>query len=140
MATLSFVNIFAKDITKLSKFYMDVFGFEELRDYRSPIFRGVRSGKCSIGINAMDAYDVLNLKDQARTKGVKFLLNFEARSMKEVDDLTARAVKRGAQTIKEPYRTYYNQYQAVLLDPEENAFRINKVLPGDRQKIEKISA
>ena len=118
---------------------MDVFGFEELRDYRSPIFRGVRSGKYSIGINAMDAYDVLNLKNQAKTKGVKFLLNFEARSMKEVDDLTARAVKRGAQAIKEPYRTYYNWYQAVLLDPEENAFRINKVLPGDRQKIEKKS-
>ena len=137
MATLSFVNIFAKDIKKLSRFYMDVFGFEELKNYRSPIFRAVRTGKCSIGINSLDAYSLLNLKSQDKTKGVKFLLNFEARSMKEVDELTARAVRRGAQAVKEPYRTYYNWYQAVLLDPEENAFRINKVLPGDRKKLKK---
>ena len=137
MATLSFVNIFAKDIKKLSNFYTGVFGFNELKNYRSPIFRAVHTGKCSIGINSLDAYALLNLKSQDKTKGVKFLLNFEARSMKEVDELTTRAVQRGARVIKEPYRTYYNWYQAVLLDPEENAFRINKVLPGDRRNFRK---
>ncbi|NAT60930.1 glyoxalase, partial [Pseudomonas syringae pv. actinidifoliorum] len=34
----------------------------------------------------------------------------------------------GADTIKEPYLTYYNWYQAVLLDPEGNIFRINFML------------
>ena len=42
--------------------------------------------------------------------------------------MTPLAVSQGARLIKEPYRTYYNWYQSVLLDPEENAFRINKML------------
>jgi hypothetical protein len=29
--------------------------------------------------------------------------------------------------VKPPYTTYYNWYQAVLLDPEGNVFRINKM-------------
>ena len=29
MTTMTYVNIFTKDIKKLSKFYIDVFGFEE---------------------------------------------------------------------------------------------------------------
>ncbi len=35
------------------------------------------------------------------------------------------AVANGATLIKEPYVTYYNWYQSVLLDPEGNVFRIN---------------
>jgi hypothetical protein len=27
--------------------------------------------------------------------------------------------------VKAPYQTYYHWYQAVLLDPEQNVFRIN---------------
>jgi hypothetical protein len=34
-------------------------------------------------------------------------------------------VAAGARLVKAPYRTYYNWYQAVLLDPEQNVFRIN---------------
>ena len=37
---LSYVNIFSKDIVKLSDFYRDVFGFEEIAEIRSPIFVG----------------------------------------------------------------------------------------------------
>ena len=72
----------------------------------------------------------MNLEDQANTTGMKFFLNFNTRSMAEVDRLVARAVKRRAKLIKGPYRTYYNWYQAVLSDPEGNLFRINKRLPG----------
>ncbi|WP_365983831.1 hypothetical protein [Marinobacter sp.] len=32
------------------------------------------------------------------------------------------------QIVKEPYTTYYNWYQAVLLDPEGNVFRINHMM------------
>ena len=130
MTTMTYVNIFTKDIKKLSKFYIDVFGFEEDREFRSPIFRGVRTSKSFFGFNALEAYGLLNLEDQANTTGMKFFLNFNTRSMREVDRLVARAVKRGAKLIKGPYRTYYNWYQAVLSDPEGNLFRINKRLPG----------
>ncbi len=130
MANLSYVNVFARDVRKLSKFYMDVFEFEEEKSFRSPIFRGIRTPKTHIGFNALEAYELLGLDKHANPKGIKFLLNFDARSMKEVDQLVAKAKKRGATLIKKPYKTYYNWYQAVLLDPEGNCFRINKVLGG----------
>jgi len=125
---LSYVNIFAKDIVKLSGFYRDVFGFQEIPAIRSPIFVGLRTGPTCLGFNAQDAYDLLNLSDYAKPTGVKFLLNFDVDSQADVDRMTPLAVNRGARLIKEPYRTYYDWYQSVLLDPEENVFRINKML------------
>ncbi len=128
MAELSYVNIFAKDIVALSSFYMDVFGFTEIEAIRSPIFRGVATGKSAIGFNALDAYELLKLSDYADTKGIKFLLNIDVDTPEEVDRMVPVALSKGATLIKEPYKTYYNWYQAVLLDPEGNVFRINKML------------
>ena len=51
-ATLSYVNVFARDIVALSQFYMDVFGFTEIEKIRSPIFRGLDTGRSSLGFNA----------------------------------------------------------------------------------------
>lgn len=128
MAELSYVNIFAKNIIALSNFYMDVFGFTEIEAIRSPIFRGVATGKSAIGFNALDAYELLKLSDYADTKGIKFLLNIDVDTPEEVDRMVPVALSKGATLIKEPYKTYYNWYQAVLLDPEGNVFRINKML------------
>jgi predicted lactoylglutathione lyase len=125
---LSYVNIFAKDIVKLSGFYRDVFGFEEIPEIRSPIFVGLRTGQSCLGFNAQEAYDLLQLSDYSNPTGVKFLLNFDVDSSAEVDRMTPLAVSCGGRLIKEPYQTYYNWYQSVLLDPEENVFRINKML------------
>ncbi len=128
MAVLSYTNVFAADIVALSQFYSTLFGFPEIEAIRSPIFRGIDAGRCAIGFNAHDAYGLLGLGDHAETKGVKFLLNFDVDSTAEVDRLVPAAVSHGATLIKPPYRTYYNWYQAVLLDPEQNVFRINHVL------------
>jgi uncharacterized glyoxalase superfamily protein PhnB len=125
---LSYVNIFAKDIVKLSNFYRTVFGFEEIPEIRSPIFVGLRTGQSCLGFNAQEAYDLLKLSDYANPTGVKFLLNFDVESEAEVDRKTPLAVSHGATLVKEPYKTYYNWYQSVLLDPEGNVFRINKML------------
>jgi uncharacterized glyoxalase superfamily protein PhnB len=128
MATLSYVNVFARDIVALSGFYQDVFGFTEIEAIRSPIFRGLDTGKSSLGFNAHDAYDLLKLADQADTRGVKFLLNIDVDSVADVDRMVPLAVAKGATLVKPPYKTYYNWYQAVLLDPEGNVFRINHML------------
>jgi predicted enzyme related to lactoylglutathione lyase len=125
---LSYVNIFARDIVKLSSFYREVFGFEEIPEIRSEIFVGLKTAASNIGFNAQEAYGLLKLEDQANPTGVKFLLNFDVASSEEVDRLTPAAVSRGACLIKAPYKTYYNWYQAVLFDPEQNVFRINTVL------------
>lgn len=123
--TLSYVNVFARDVAALSSFYSDVFGFREIESIRTPIFRGLDTGKSSIGFNAPDAYGLLQLEEFADTTGVKFLLNIEVSNVDEVDRLVPVAVANGAKLIKEPYKTYYNWYQAVLFDPEGNVFRIN---------------
>ena len=128
MAHLSYVNVFARDVVALSGFYSEVFGFPDIEAIRSPIFRGIDAGGTAIGFNALDAYELLKLQDFAETKGVKFLLNIDVDTVDEVDAMVPKAVEKGATLIKAPYRTYYDWYQAVLLDPEGNVFRINKML------------
>lgn len=128
MATLSYVNIFARDIERLSAFYQTVFGFSDIPAIRSPIFIGLNTGLSCLGFNAPQAYGLLNLADQATTTGAKFLLNIDVESSQKVDRLVPLAVAAGATLIKPPYKTYYNWYQAVLSDPEQNVFRINHML------------
>jgi predicted lactoylglutathione lyase len=128
MPELTYVNVFAEDVEALSRFYIEVFDFAEIPEIRSPIFRGVSTGKSSIGFNAHEAYALLKLDDEAETKGVKFLLNIDVDSAEDVDRLVPIAVKKGASLVKDPGKTYYNWYQAVLRDPEGNVFRINKIL------------
>ena len=128
MAHLSYVNVFARDVVALSGFYMKVFGFTEIEAIRSPIFRGVDTGKSSLGFNALDAYELLHLSEYSDTRGVKFLLNIDVDSKDEVDRMVPVALAAGATLIKPPYETYYHWYQAVLLDPEQNVFRINYMM------------
>ena len=125
MAELGYVNIFAQDVVKLAGFYADVFGLEEIIASRSPIFRGLKTKKANIGINAHDAYALLNLPEAADGEGIKAFTTFDVDSAAEVDRLTPIAVAKGATLRKAPFTTYYGWYQSVLLDPEGNAFRIN---------------
>jgi predicted lactoylglutathione lyase len=55
-------------------------------------------------------------------------LNIDVDSKEEVDEYVPKALTSGATLIKEPYTTYYNWYQAVMLDPEGNVFRINHMM------------
>ena len=128
MSKLSYVNVFARDIEALSGFYQRVFDFPEVEAIRSPIFVGLDAGTCCIGFNAPDAYELLNLAEYSDTAGCKFLLNIDVDSPAEVDRMVPIAVEAGATLIKPPYTTYYNWYQAVLMDPEGNVFRINHMM------------
>lgn len=128
MAHLSYVNVFARDVVALSSFYQQVFGFPEIEAIRSPIFRGLDTGRSSLGFNALDAYELLHLSEFSDTRGVKFLLNIDVDSREEVDRRVPVALAAGATLVKAPYETYYHWYQAVLLDPEGNVFRINYML------------
>lgn len=127
-ATLSYVNVFARDVRKLSAFYMTVFGFTEIKEIGSPIFVGIATGQSCIGFNAYDAYELLKLEQHSPATGVKFMLNIDVANAAEVDSVTQQAVAEGATLVKAPYKTYYGWYQSVLLDPEGNAFRVNVVL------------
>lgn len=128
MPYLSYVNIFAENIVSLSSFYMNLFDFKEIVEIRSPIFRGVSTGKSAIGFNAYDAYELLGVLEEKDATGIKFLLNFDVDSECQVSMLTEKATGLGASLVKNPYKTYYNWYQSILKDPEGNLFRINTVL------------
>jgi predicted enzyme related to lactoylglutathione lyase len=125
MAELGYLNIFARDIQKMADFYGELFRLEEIRESRSPIFRGLRTARANLGFNAHDAYALLNLESAANNSGVKAFATFDVGAAAEVDRLTPIAVARGASLRKAPFETYYGWYQSVLLDPEGNAFRIN---------------
>jgi len=128
MASLNLVNVFAEDIVQLARFYRQVFGFREIRAYRSPIFRCLDAGKAALGFNAREAYALLGLERHRHARGVKMFINIEMRSKRAVDEAVTRALARGARLVKAPYVTYYGFYQAVLFDPEANVFRVNRVL------------
>jgi predicted enzyme related to lactoylglutathione lyase len=129
-STLSWVNVFARDVDALSTFYMDVFGFSEIHEVRNSVFRGVATGRSALGFMAPDVYGILNLHGHERDDGIKALLNFDVPSVEEVDRLGPLAVARGATLVKPASMTSYGWYQAVLLDPESNVFRINTVVSG----------
>jgi len=102
MAHLSYVNVFAKDVVALSGFYQRVFGFPEIEAIRSPIFRGLDTGKSSLGFNALDAYELLHLSEFSDTRGVKFLLNIDVDSQADVDRMVPLAVAAGPRSSSRP--------------------------------------
>jgi predicted enzyme related to lactoylglutathione lyase len=129
-STLTWVNVFARDLDALSSFYMDVFGYSEISQVRNPVFRGLSTGRSALGFMATDVYRILQLDGHESDEGIKMLLNFDVASADEVDRLTPVAVARGAKLVKAAAMTTYGWYQSTLLDPEGNVFRINTVVSG----------
>jgi hypothetical protein len=132
LGTLTWVNLFADDIDALSQFYILLFEFTEVPEMRNPVFRGVSTGGSNIGFMDKSVYGILQLEDQRRDEGSRSLLNVEVATTEEVDRLTQEAVGSGARLVKEAGITSYGWYQSVLLDPEGNVFRINKMLGAVR--------
>jgi predicted enzyme related to lactoylglutathione lyase len=133
-STLNWVNIFAGNLQDLPSFYSDLFGFEEIEYMRNDVFRGFATGGSCLGFLSPDVYDLLHLEEWRDASGASFLLNFEAPTCEEVDRLVTAAVAGGATLRKAAYRTAYGWYQAVLIDPEGNVFRINHIL-GENEAV-----
>jgi predicted enzyme related to lactoylglutathione lyase len=125
MDSLSFVNVFVRDVEALPDFYAAVFDLPEEAAYRSPSFRALRTGASAIGFNGPEAYALLGLEPDTGAGGVRFALTFDVAGADDVGARADKAVALGARLVKGPYATAYGMVQAVLLDPEGNAFRIN---------------
>jgi predicted enzyme related to lactoylglutathione lyase len=130
MTALTAITVFANDIQSLSRFYADVFELSEIEQFTTPIFRALDAGSTLLGFSALEAYALLNMSDRANPRGTKIMVTFEAKDRAHVSTLVDRAVSHGARLIKPTFDTYYGAYQAVLADPEGNAFRINKMPEG----------
>ena len=125
--SLSFVSIFADDIDAEARFYQEVFDLVEVESLRSPHFRGLQLGPTVLGFSARaTAYDLLDLpRPEPGAAGVRTFITFEPTQRERVEELVGKAGTAGATLVQEPHGTYYGAWQAVLLDPEGNAFRIN---------------
>lgn len=128
---LSFASVFASDISALSGYYERVFDLPEVAELTSPHFRGLWVGPTVLGFSAFSAYELLQLpQPKVRGPGVTSFLTFECASEPDVTRSVEAAVAEGGSLVQAPHRTYYGAWQAVLLDPEGNAFRINHLRIG----------
>jgi len=123
--SISLASVITDDIVGLSGFYADTFGFPEVEELRSDIFRGLDVDGVTLGFSAPIVYVMLHIEAWAQATGTKQYLTFEVADDEAVASTTATALANGATLLHEPYETYYNAYQAVLADPERNVFRIN---------------
>ena len=121
---VSFASVLARDMEVLSGFYGRLFGFREVESLRSGLFRGMLAGDLILGFSHLDAAELLELAPQHRHPGQQFL-SFEVDSGEAVRAMTDEAVRAGAAVVQAPHVTYYGADQAVLVDPEDNPFRIN---------------
>lgn len=111
----------------LAQFYTAVFGLQEVHALHSEHFRGLQIGPTILGFSrAETAYDLLELqRPAADAVGARTFITFEVEHEHEVDDRFAVAMAAGGTAVQSAHRTYYGAWQAVALDPEGNAFRIN---------------
>lgn len=126
--SISFASYICDDIDALSSFYSDVFGFGEVEELHSEIFRGLDVDGMVLGFSAKVVYEMLSIERWADAQGTKQYLTFEVESSDAVIASTSAATERGAELLHEPYETYYGAFQSVLADPEGNVFRINHML------------
>lgn len=129
---LSFTSILARDFGALSSYYEAVFDLPEVEALTSPHFRGLWIGETVLGFSAPSAYDLLDLpRPPEGETAVHTFLTFETAGREEVATYVERGVRLGGRLVQEPHETYYGAWQAVLLDPEGHAFRVNH-LPLER--------
>ena len=128
--SVSYVSFFTQSVATLPDFYIEVFGLREREAFRSHRYRELELGELRLGFPFVDAYASLDLQDQAEPTGVRSFVNFTAENPEAVEQLTERAVARGARLIKAPFATGFGQFLSVVLDPEGNALRISAPLQG----------
>jgi len=121
-------NLLCRDIEAQLRFYAALLGWPEAAASRSPIYRALEHEGVQFGFNAPDAYALLHLEDRkpaAEAPPVTAYATFMLDTPDAVDAAAAQAVALGGRVLKAPYATYYGQWQAVLADPEQHAFRVS---------------
>ena len=130
MGTLSYAGLIVSDVDRLADFYGGLFDLEEIMSSRSEKYREFLTGGSKLGIIYSGAYAMLNLPERAQDAPVNQILTFDIGDVREVAAKVEEAVKLGARLIKPPFDTHFGQHQAVLLDPDGNAFRISAPVTG----------
>ena len=122
------VSYFTRDIDALAGFYAALFDLPLIDAVASPIYRALDVHGTRIGIHDFKAYELLQVGErviQGSPMPVGTYLTFNVDSKDELDSHLAKALDLGARVLKAPYISYYNAYQVVLADPDDNMFRLN---------------
>jgi predicted enzyme related to lactoylglutathione lyase len=123
------VSYFARDIDALAAFYSKLFDLQTTDAAASTIYRAVDFHGTRLGIHDFKAYELLEIGTRKMKgmspKPVGTYITCNVDSREELDARLAHALQLGARVLKAPYISYYNAYQVVLADPEDNMFRIN---------------
>ena len=122
---VSYISFLTRDVQALPDFYKGLFELRELESSRSDRYRELVLGGLRLGFPYIDAYQMLDMTDQADPTGVRSMVTFAVQDAATVDRLAASAFDIGARIVKSPFATGFGQYLAVLLDPEGNGFRIS---------------
>lgn len=123
------VNLFCHDIARQMRFYQALLGLPEATRSRSPIYCALASPTFQFGFHAPTAYRLLSLANRAPSSDaegdVTAYATFMLDSCRAVDEAAARVQALGGQIVKGPYATHYKEWQVVLTDPENHAFRLS---------------
>jgi len=120
------VNLFCHELDRVFEFYRALLQLEEMASKRSPIYRALAASNTSIGFHAPAAVELLQAQRwRDGSPGAAHYPTFHVASGEAIDRLTLQAPALGGGIHKPPYVTYYDTYQAVLLDPEQNFFRVD---------------
>jgi catechol 2,3-dioxygenase-like lactoylglutathione lyase family enzyme len=124
-----FHNFFCQDIDAQLAFYTQLLDLPEAGHAHSPIYRAVETPHFQFGFHAHAAYELLMIGDRIPAVGTRGCVSgyptFMLDSPEAVSEGVQRAAELGAKVIKDPYPTYYGEWQAVLADPEDHVFRLS---------------
>lgn len=123
-----YVNFLCRNIEAQCAFYGAVLGLPEHAALRSPIYRALQGPGFELGFNAWPAYELLGLAARQPAPGTVAPTTCYPTLMlagpDAVDQAAGEAVAWGGAVLQGPFATYYGQWQAVLADPEGQAFRV----------------
>jgi lactoylglutathione lyase len=122
--SLAYVTFLARDVAALADFYVAGLGLEEVASSRDERYREVRGGGCMIGFATQSVRPALNLPE-VDPVGTRSVLTFDVGSVAAIAGAIDRAVRAGAELVREPLDTPFGQHQAALRDPEGNIFRLS---------------
>ena len=124
-----YFSVFCRDMEAQLSFYTALLRTPEAEDHRSPIYRCIKANSFELGFHAAPAYALLGVADRLPARQtlrpVTSYATFMLSSCEEVDAMASRVDELGGRIIKGPYPTYYGQWQTVLVDPENNMFRLS---------------
>ena len=122
-------NLICRDVDAQCAFYRAVLDVPEAGAARSPIYRAIETADFQFGFNdARAAYGLLGLEGRepvdATARSTVAYATLMLDSPAAVDDAVRAVEQHGGRIVKGPFATYYDQWQAVLADPEDNVFRV----------------